>query len=157
MLPEFVDPPQAGFFKYRVLYNQSIQSIEFQPYYLRKIHTLRLISDDTIQYAYKTADRSHLKALFAKRGMDDDILIVKNGLLTDTYYSNIVLENESGLFTPKTPLLPGVRRAHLLAKGQIEEAIIRVEDLPRFQRVHLVNAMLDLDDCVVKVKDIYTG
>lgn len=155
ILHELADPPATGLFKCRIVYSHDIQLIEFVPYHIRKIHSLRLVEDDTIDYFFKSTDREHLKQLFAQRSMDDDILIVKNGFLTDTYYSNVVLENEEGLFTPETYLLHGVRRMQLLATKQIQTATIRPEDLPRFQRIHLINAMMDLGDCVLNVADVY--
>ena len=46
---------------------------------------------DTIDYTYKSAHREELNALYAQKGMADDILIVRNGYLTDTSISNIAL------------------------------------------------------------------
>ena len=52
-----------------------------------------------MEYNYKWEDRSQLDALYAKRENVDDILIVKNGLITDTLYANIAFEKSGQWFT----------------------------------------------------------
>jgi 4-amino-4-deoxychorismate lyase len=100
------------------------------------------VTDDDIDYRFKYADRRRLQSLFARRGDCDDVLIVRNGLLTDTSYCNIVLYDGQDWWTPDTPLLPGTARQRLLDEGLIRERRIRVEDLPRFEHIRLINAML---------------
>jgi len=106
------------------------------------VHSLRLVRDDNIDYRFKYADRRRLQVLFARRGDCDDVLIVKRGLLTDTSYCNIAVYDGLQWWTPDAPLLPGTARQRLLDKGLIREKRIRVEDLPLFKRIRLINAML---------------
>jgi len=148
------EPFRKGLVKCRVRYSETIEKVEFQAYEIRPVHSLKLVQHDQIDYALKYADRSLLQALFEQRGACDDVLIVKNGLLTDTFYANIVLADGEYLYTPARPLLQGTKRAWLLQKGIIAEKRLRPEDLSSFWKVHLINAMLELNDCVVEVEHI---
>jgi 4-amino-4-deoxychorismate lyase len=116
------------------------------PYQLPNIHSLQVIYDDTIEYPYKYEDRRRIDELFAKRKRCDDILIIKNGCLTDTSFCNIVLYDSKNYFTPDTPLLNGTRRRRLLSQKKIFEKKITLHDLMSFQKIFLVNAMIGLED-----------
>ena len=139
---------RIGIVKCRILYSDTVESITFEPYRFRPINNLALVYDNDIDYTYKSEDRSSLQSLVSQKGNCDEILIVKNGYITDTSYSNIVLENNEGLFTPSTPLLAGIKRQLLIDAGTIIEKGIRVDDLHRYSRAYLINAMIDLDDNV---------
>lgn len=142
--------------KCRVVYAwDGIKEITYTPYTLRQVNTLRLIEDNEIDYHLKSVDRSRLECLFARRGMQDDVLIVKDNLLTDTSVANIALYDGKHWLTPYTPLLKGTKRALLLEKNIIQESEIRKEDLPSFSSVRLFNAMIDWGVLEIQVKDIY--
>ena len=142
-------PPECrnGLYRCRVTYSRKIESIEFIPYVRRKITTLSLIDGSTINYGWKSCDRSKLETLKEASG-HDEVIIVKNGAITDTTFSNLVFENGAGLFTPTTALLPGTQRSKLINEGIVHETIITVNDLCNYHRVFLINAMLDLNDAV---------
>lgn len=139
---------RIGIVKCRILYSDTVESITFEPYRFRPITNLALVYDNDIDYTYKSEDRSRLQSLVSQKGNCDEILIVKNGYITDTSYSNIVLENNEGLFTPSTPLLAGIKRQLLIDAGTIIEKDIKVDDLHKYSRAYLINAMIDLDDNV---------
>ncbi|RMH68935.1 MAG: hypothetical protein D6675_14325 [Gemmatimonadetes bacterium] len=143
-LPE--DFPE-GLHKCRVTYRQDIESIEFVPYTVRRITRLKLVPADTIHYAYKFVNRAHLNQLkrMARCGPTEEIIIIKNGWITDTTYSNLAFFDGKRWFTPAFPLLRGTQRERLLQTGQIYEAQLRPRDLNRFITVKLINAMLDLE------------
>lgn len=145
---EIVIPEHAkrGIFKCRVVYDQLDINIEFQAYIPPDIKSLKVIIKDDISYEYKSADRSALTELYKQRGTCDDILIVKKGWVTDSYFANLVFWDGSRWLTPDTPLLPGCMRASLLENGTIEEAGIRIEDLNRFRDLKLINALNDWHD-----------
>ena len=109
---------------------------------------------DTLDYTYKSAGREPLNCLFALRGACDDILIVKQGLLTDTSIANIALSDGTHWYTPAHPLLKGTRRAALLEEGILQEKDIRPEDLPSFSTVRLFNAMIDWGELELPVRNI---
>ena len=144
-------PPdfRLGKVKCRLTYNAADCIVEWEHYTPRLIGSLQLVSGDHLDYAFKYADRSAINELWQQRGAADDILVVKNGLLTDTSYSNVALFDGRHYLTPAQPLLAGVRRAALLDAGLLSPADIRPADLPDFQHMALINGMLDLGEVVV--------
>ena len=108
-----------GIFKCRVIYDREIKKVEFIPYSIREVCTLKLVHDNDISYSYKFTDRKRLDELMDMRGDKDDILIIKNGMVTDASYANVVLlDHDGNWITPTTYLLPGTRRASLLKSGK---------------------------------------
>jgi len=71
----------------------------------------------------------------------DDIIIIKNGLLTDASIANLILFDGKNWITPETPLLPGTCRERLLNAGLITKRKIHPDDLKYYQGVKLINAM----------------
>jgi len=102
-----------------------------------------MLHDDTIEYAMKYANRERLDALFAQRGDADDVLIIKNGFVTDTTIANIAFFDGKRWLTPASPLLEGTTRQRLLDEAKIVEEEIRIQDVARFKQVALMNAMVD--------------
>ena len=101
--------------KARVVYGaDGVELIEYAPYSMRTISSLQVVCDDTISYSYKSCDRSQLNALAAKKGDCDEIIIVKNNLITDTSFTNLAIFDGNNWLTPKHPLLHGTQRALLL-------------------------------------------
>jgi 4-amino-4-deoxychorismate lyase len=82
-----------------------------------------------------------------QRGGSDDILIIKNGMVTDTSYSNVIFRDKIGNWvTPSTCLLKGTRRLNLLKNRIITETDIRVSDLKYYNEIRLINAMIGIGD-----------
>ncbi|WP_309546477.1 aminotransferase class IV [Hoylesella marshii] len=90
------------------------------------------------------------------KGVCDDVLIVRNGLLTDTSYTNIALYDGYQWFTPATPLLEGTMRASLLDSGMLIEKDILLSDLPHYQYIALFNAMIDMGELVLPISCVHT-
>jgi 4-amino-4-deoxychorismate lyase len=144
-----------GIFKLRISYNQQAKKVEYEPYTLKRIRTLKIVEDNTIDYSLKFANRDRLKQLYQLRGRCDDILIVKNGQITDSSYTNIVFFDGEQWVTPATPLLRGTARERLLSSGAIVERPVRVEDLPQFKSFKLINAFRALDSITAsEIKNI---
>lgn len=138
--------PNDGIYKCRVHYDE--QNIEHQisKYEFPKIKSLKMVFDDSIDYTYKYADRNELEILFSMREQCDDILIIKNGFVTDSYFANVVFYDGKHYFTPRYPLLKGTKRAKYLCEGIIIEAYISVGDLINYKYAKLINAMIDIED-----------
>lgn len=111
--------------KCRVEYTREVLKVEYVPYRMRPVHSLRLVTCDEIDYSYKSTDRQCLNDLFAQRAGHDDILIIRDGLLTDTSICNVALWNGASWITPARPLLCGTMRAYLLDKGLVQAGISR--------------------------------
>lgn len=137
---------KSGIFKIRVLYGQTIEKIEIEPYVFRSIKSLKVVHHESIDYHLKYTDRQILQELFAQRGDCDDIIIVKNGLVTDSFAANLLFFDGKKWFTPKTPLLKGTKRQFLIDNGIISEKEIREEDIRSYRKVGLINAMIDFEE-----------
>ena len=137
---------QTGIVKCNVIYGQEILEISFRPYIKRPVRSLKLVYADAIDYHLKYADRTALDALFALKGDCDDIIIVKDGLITDSSISNLVFYDGIRWCTPEHPLLEGTCRARLIAGGQIEPVSIRPEDLNKYCGCKLINAMREMGE-----------
>lgn len=131
-----------GIYKCRIVYTNKIEEITFNAYQIRSINSLQLVTSQ-LQYALKKEDRTGLTKLYQQRGDCDDIVIVKDGLLTDGSYTNIALFDGETWWTPATPLLKGIQREVLLSKGRIKEKKIPVALLTKYQKIKLFNAMMD--------------
>jgi 4-amino-4-deoxychorismate lyase len=134
--------PPHGIHKCRVLYNSSIISTEISRYERKEIRTLMIVEAPRPRYALKYADRSEIDALFAQRGECDDILIVSDGVITDTSYCNVAFEKDGRWFTPASPLLKGTMRQFLLDSGVLAEEEILLSELRSYGQVRLFNAMI---------------
>jgi len=132
-------------YKLRIRYNASGTSWELAEYRSRLPETLRLVWDDTVEYALKYSDRQALDRLAAQRDGADDVLIIREGLVTDSSYCNILFWDGREVTTPKRPLLEGTCRARLLAEKRIAEADIPADGLDRYLAFQLVNALNDFD------------
>jgi len=136
---------KKGIYKCRVDYDHSIRKIDFTPYEARKVSTLQLVYDNDISYSFKYADRTRFEEL-KKQAKADEILIVKNGFITDTSFSNIIFFDGYEWITPSTPLLRGTKRQQLLDGKAIHEKTIVTTDLRHFVKAMLINAMLDFEN-----------
>jgi 4-amino-4-deoxychorismate lyase len=135
-------------YKCRVTYEDQVSAVEWELYQKRRIETLRLVHDKTISYAYKYRLRDDLDRLYSQRKEHDDVLIVRNGYLTDTYVCNIALFDGKTWWTPSEPLLNGTQRALLLEKGTVVAAPVRLKDLPNFTNIRLFNAMMPWNEAI---------
>jgi 4-amino-4-deoxychorismate lyase len=136
---------QTGVVRCRVTYSATVIAVEMGHYVPVPIRTLKLVDGRDIDYRYKYADRSALNALYAQRGKCDDILIVKDGLITDTSMANVAFFDGMDWVTPATPLLDGTTRRKLLETGVLKEREIRITDIPGYIRCVAFNAMRMFD------------
>lgn len=135
-------------------YDRDISDIKIIEYQKPMIKSLKIIEANHIEYAYKYADRSSLDQLYDFREGQDDIVIMKNGLLTDGRFANLVFFDGNSWFTPSKPLLHGTKRKKLLEKGFISEKEIGIRDIGNYRKCTLINAMLDIGDCEVETHEI---
>jgi len=133
-------------YKCRIIYSDKIEKIEFEPYSQKIIKSLKIIDCNNIGYNHKYFDRSKINELYEHRGDCDDILIIKNGFVTDTSFANIVFWDGSNWITPSTPLLTGTKRQKLIDLKVIIEKEIMVSDLQSFEKARIINAMIGLED-----------
>ena len=144
-LSEILNPPKSGLYRCRVVYDSEGYEVSYHSYTKRSVTKLKLIEDNFIEYAKKYADRGALDALFAQKGDADDVLIVKNGLITDTTIANVAFLYKNHWITPKQALLNGTTRMRLRLEGRIVEEEIYADDIKKFEAMALMNAMIDFD------------
>ena len=102
---------------------------------------------------FKTTRRAHYEAFAPTApGVFDTLLWNRHGEITECTRGNIALLLDGRWVTPplRCGLLNGIGRARRLHSGQLAEAVVRVEDLPRVQALAFVNSLrgwLDADLC----------
>lgn len=140
-------PNVQGLQKARVVYDENgITERSFAPYSIRKINSIAIVEGNDISYSWKSTDRTALMRLREKAPDYDEVIIIKNGCVTDTSYTNLCFFDGKEWLTPDTPLLRGTMRQKLLDEGIIREARILKSDLNKFQSVSLINAMMPLGE-----------
>ena len=140
---------------YRLTLEYSLEgfsAIRLVPYCKRTIRALRpLPLPDGFDYSYKYADRRFFEQMKAELADDEEPLFVRpDGTITDTSFTNVLIETESGYLTPTRPLLKGTQREALLRTGLIAEA----DDLTlstlrsKAKAILLINALLPLEEAL---------
>lgn len=133
-------------YKCRITYSDKIHRVVFEKYAPRNINSLRIVDAENVNYRYKFADRALINNLREKRNEFDDILMVKNGMITDTSFTNIIFFDGRKWVTPSDFLLNGTMRQFLLDINRIAEKPIGVADLKKYSKTMLINAMLPFDE-----------
>ncbi len=94
---------------------------------------------------HKTTRRAHYEAFApTAEGVFDTLLWNAEGEITECTRGNIALQRQDGRWvTPplRCGLLNGIGRALRLRSGELAEAVVRVEELPRVQAFAFVNSL----------------
>ncbi|MEM9895192.1 MAG: aminotransferase class IV [Bacteroidota bacterium] len=146
-----------GKYKVRIVYdleNKASFDLNYEVYKPREIKSLEVVNSKPFDYSQKYEDRSRINELKAQSNADD-IIICIDGKITDSSYANLAFFDGSSWYTPQNPLLNGVRRQQLLARKRLIEKPFFVSDISHFQKVSLINAMLDLGDISIKSDHIH--
>jgi 4-amino-4-deoxychorismate lyase len=150
-LDEYIYPPNEDLLKCKVIYNSNgILDISFSPYSKKDIKTFKLIYDNTIVYDKKSIDR-RLIDKHKINIIEDEIIFVKNNLITDTSIANIAIYINNQWITPKTPLLKGTTTSRYINNNLIISKDITVKMLLESEKFALLNAMIDFNI----IKDYY--
>jgi len=148
-------PSSNSLQKLRVTYNENIITRDISPYIRKNIETLAIVESNSVDYTWKSTNREVLTLLRAQApSYADEVIIIKNGYVTDTSYTNICFFDGKEWFTPDTPLLRGTMRKFLLDKGVIRETKIQKTDIRHFQKVSLINAMMELGEIIIPTENI---
>lgn len=93
---------------------------------------------------FKTTRRAHYDALApTEPGVFDTLLWNRHGELTECTRGNVAVQLDGRWVTPALHcgLLDGIGRARYLREGRLEEAVVRVADLPRATGLAFVNSL----------------
>ncbi len=137
---------RTGIIKCRVFYNDKIISVDYEKYNPRPVNSLLMVECNDLEYQYKYLDRHKLDHLFLQKGDKDDVLIIKDGNITDTSIANILFWDGKSWFTPDKPLLCGTRREYLIKTGKITAIQIAHSDLFNYTKAMLINALNGFDE-----------
>ena len=139
------DEYKTGEFRCRVIYENDIEEVNFIPYTEKLIKKLKLVDIGNWDYQYKYADRSFMSGLLIDNPEVDEVIMTKNGFITDCTIANLAFYDGKNWFTPSTPLLKGTKRSQLIHKALITERRIRVEDISQYEGVCLINCFRNLE------------
>lgn len=136
-------------YKTRVIYGRRIEKIEYDVYSKKLIQKIKIVEIDDIHYSYKFLDRS----CFDKIELlpHEEAIIVKEGFVTDSRYSNLVFFDGLNWVTPDTFLLNGTKRQYLLDNNIIKAVPVKLENIYKYEKVSFINSMLDIGDVVVRI------
>ncbi|HSB60495.1 MAG TPA: aminotransferase class IV, partial [Vicinamibacteria bacterium] len=101
------------------------------------------VDTDSPWLYHKTTRREvYDRALAARPDCEEVLLWNARGEATEATRSNLVVELPEGRFTPpvSSGLLPGTLRAQLLARGEVRERVLRLEEVSG-RRLFLVNSV----------------
>lgn len=145
-LQEYINPISGELLRCKLIYNDNdVIDVQYFPYNKREIKSFKIVFDDEIDYSKKYLNRENLDKLFLKKDTCDEIIIVKNGFITDTTIANIAIFEDGYWITPKTPLLKGTTRERLLERKQIIEKDISLEMLLDSSEIAMMNAMIGFE------------
>ena len=131
-----------GVYKCKISYDLNGKySISFEAYQIRPIKTFTLVDIGINDYSFKFTDRSWINKA-VQSVSTDEVIFIKDGMLKDASYTNIVLFDGIDWVTPLHPLLHGTKRARLLSEKKIIEKDIHVDQLKDFKSLKFVNAMM---------------
>jgi 4-amino-4-deoxychorismate lyase len=145
-LQEYVYPSSPELLRCKVIYNKDeILDVQYFPYKRKEINSFKLVFDDGIDYSKKYLNRDDLDKLYEKKDDGDEIIIVKNNIVTDTSIANIAIYYENTWITSKNCLLKGTTRDRLINEKFLIEKDISVKMLKQANKIALMNAMIDFD------------
>ncbi|MDQ0476018.1 MULTISPECIES: aminotransferase class IV [Chryseobacterium] len=137
---------EDGLYKFKIVYDLTGKyKTQMIPYAMSEISDFKLVENNSYDYSFKFEDRKELEKMkiLSKAA---EIIIVKNNHITDSSYSNLLFKKGKDWFTPKTYLLNGVQRQHLLQSKKIKEAEITLQNMSEYSHFQIINAMNTLDD-----------
>jgi 4-amino-4-deoxychorismate lyase len=138
-LKNAIKAPLKGVYRAKVVYGNEIENIEIRAYEPRREFSRFLLKKADFEYAYKFLDR---RALEERYEGFDEVVFVKDELLTDTSIANIALLIDGVWKTPKSPLLKGTMRAKLLSDGMLQEENLSKSDIKIAQKFAIMNALM---------------
>ena len=138
--------PQQDLTRIKVIYDyDDIIDILYFKYNKGPIYSFKFIHSD-IEYDYKYLNRDKLELLSSAKENCDDIIILKNNIITDTSIANIAIYENNRWLTPTKPLLFGTTRARYIKNKKLyEDDCITIERVQNAQKIALLNSMIDFD------------
>lgn len=133
-----------GLVKCRVIYDKDIHSISYENYTIQSIDKLQCVYTKDFRYKHKFLNRTDLNKLYQMKSDADDIIIINNNKISDSYYCNLAFYDGTDWITPKDCLLEGTARAKLIESAKIISKSLSYKDIKNFSYVSLFNAMIPI-------------
>lgn len=133
--------------KLKIYFGEKDFAIDFEAYQPVQIRNVVLAEiSESFTYNKKVSDRAFFDYLRSQNPYADEVIMVQNGLLTDSTYCNLAFysADKNRWETPTRPLLAGTQRARLLNNATLHLADIRPGDLLKYQQIAFINAMRPL-------------
>ena len=113
----------------------------------------RVDSKDPFLSRKTTARQAYMRAREGIPADADALLVNERGEVTETTIANVAIERDGHWITPRLTcgLLPGTMRAELLERGEIVEAILRLEDLREGMTVRCFNSVRGVYDVPLEI------
>ncbi len=140
-LQEHVQQEDFSLERCKIIYDKEIKTIQFFPLTPRKFQSFKVL-ETNITYNFKNVDREDIELLMSQKGSCDDIIMIKEGLVTDTSIANIAIYDGLKWITPKQPLLQGTYRESLLKKQLLLEKDVKMKDIKNAVRFAIMNALV---------------
>ena len=135
--------PPVGEFKVHISYSAAgLGAVRYEAYEPRVIRRMRAV-ETNILYPRKDEDRRAFELMRLMNPDVDELILCRNGWVTDTTYSNLLFGEPGEWYTPEHCLLPGTRRESLLRAREVRVLPIRCTEIMSFPYVSLINAMLE--------------
>ncbi|MCT7567114.1 aminotransferase class IV family protein [Aliarcobacter butzleri] len=145
-LQEYINPISEELLRCKLIYDENgVVDVLYFPYKKREIKSFKIIFDNEIEYSKKYLNRAKLDELYEKKDDCDEVIIIKNEIVTDTTIANIAIFYENSWITSKNCLLGGTTRARLLEEKKLLEKDITLDMLRNASKVALMNAMIGFD------------
>jgi 4-amino-4-deoxychorismate lyase len=142
----FFPKSKTQIYKCRLQYNLNDFNLEFLPYEKKQIENLKISEvQNDFDYGLKYLNREKLNALIID---NQEVLIQRNNLITDTSYANVAFLKDKKWWTPAEPLLEGTRRSFLLDEKIIFEKEIKSDEIDDFEKIKIFNAMINWEDSI---------
>lgn len=140
---------EDGLYKLKITYDLDKKfRTQMIPYAMSEIDNFRLVENNSYDYSFKFEDRKELEKMKIL-SKSAEIIIVKNNHITDTSFSNLIFQKDKNWFTPKSYLLNGVQRQHLLKSKKIQEAEITLQNLKEYSHFQIINSLNDFDEMYI--------
>jgi len=134
--------PTNGKHKIRIIYDLNGKiDFEINPYFFNERNSFELINANNLHYSFKFENRDEINKIKQKSSFDE-VIFCKNDKITDTSISNLIFKKNNEWFTPKTNLLDGIMREHLIETKQIRLLDINVKNLQEFSHFQMINALI---------------
>ena len=127
---------KEGLYRCKVIYTNRVEKVEFFEYIPRELKKFRFVEID-FDYKYKFLDRTTIDSL--DKSDCDDLILIKNGLITDSTIANIAVFDGKEWLTPKKTLLNGTTRAKLKF---LQKKDLTKKDIVNAQEMALLNALI---------------